>query len=148
MLLDEGSGFRVALAPSYKKNHNKPKHFVMLQITDIMRGIGFLLKKGILNTSFIAFLLARCVTCACLLKIPCLHVSCCRWENAVYCTKKGRRNRSARGCVCFSSATNPDIRERKRAFGFELWLEYFKKHRELLISLFFCTSVRLGLNSQ
>lgn len=37
---------------------------------------------------------------------------------------------------------------RKGAFGFELWLEYFKKHRELLIPLFFYTSVRLGWNSQ
>lgn len=63
----------------------------------------------------------------------------------MYCTKKGRRNRSARGCVCFSSATNPDIRERKRAFGFELWLEYFKKHQELLISLFFLRKCEIRL---
>lgn len=28
----------------------------------------------------------------------------------MYCTKKGKRNRSVRDCIFFISATNPDIR--------------------------------------
>lgn len=71
-------GCALAFLQKKKKNPDKPKRFVVLQITDVIRGIGFLLKEKKPNTSFVAFLLARCLTCACLLKRSCLHVGCCR----------------------------------------------------------------------
>lgn len=65
------------------------------------------------------------------------------------CIVQRREEGTALPEVVFVSALQQiQIFGRKRAFGFEVWLEYFKKHRELLISLFFYTSVRLGSNSQ